>query len=104
MRRTPRSYSGTGRTNHELKDVLGSLLPEVERSVADRAPAVYEEWKRVVGDKMAPFTEPVSLVRGTLTVKVKGSTLYSVLMSEKGRLLGELQRNFPHVQTLVFRV
>lgn len=104
MRRTPRSYSGTGRTNHELKNVLAGMLPEMERSKADQAPALYEEWKQVVGDKMAPFTEPVSFVRGTLTVRVKGSTLYSVLMSEKGRLIGELQRKFPHVQTLVFRV
>ena len=80
------------------------MLPDMERSVADRAPAVYAEWQRVVGERMAPLTEPISLVRGTLTVKVKGATLYSVLMSEKGRLLGELQRNFPHVQTLVFRV
>ena len=57
-----------------------------------------------MGEKMAPMTKPVSFADGVLTVKVKSSTLYSLLVAhEKPRLLGRLKEKFS-IRNLVFRV
>jgi len=53
---------------------------------------------------MAPFTSPVSLEDDVLTVKVKSSTLYSLLaVHEKRRLLAGLQKKFS-IRDIVFRI
>jgi hypothetical protein len=45
---------------------------------------------------MGPLTEPFSFIDGVLKVKVKSSTLYSLLATqEKKRILSELQKQFP---------
>ncbi len=87
---------------------MGDLLPEIltnlGRKVGDKREEVYRFWYELIGEKMAPLTEPVSLIDGILTVKVKSSTLYSLLCQhEKGRLLQRLQDKFS-IRNLVFRV
>lgn len=104
MRRTPRNFNGTSRT----EKTLVSLLPEILKSLRTLSETPTEEifrcWFSLIGPKMAPFTEPVSYVDGVLTVKVKSSTLYSLLSRhEKPRLLKELGRQFS-VRNLIVRI
>lgn len=64
-------------------------------------------WPDVVGPLLAPMTKVVSFVDGILTVKVKNSTLYSLLsQTEKARLIKNLRDKFPQtsIRTINFRL
>lgn len=103
MSRTPRHFDGTAKTGKNLSD----LLPEIAKKIGAKAGCGSEEvllfWPQVIGETMAPFTEAVSFIDGVLIVKVKSSTLYSLLCQhERPRLLKRLQEKFP-VRSLVFR-
>lgn len=101
--RTPKHFDGTKRPGLKIDELLPSLLAEITKKTADPKDAVFQEWFMLVGEKMAPFTQPVSLKEWVLTVKVKSSTLYSLLCQhEKPRLLRGLQKKFP-MRDLVFR-
>jgi hypothetical protein len=87
---------------------LSDLLPEAMKGIREKAGSPVEEilqyWPTLIGEKMAPMTEAVSFVEGVLTVKVKSSTLYSLLtLHERPRLLRALNQKFS-VRSLVFRV
>lgn len=102
--RTPRNYQGTQNPGKKLQDLLPGFLAEVQKKAGDPREEVFRTWGELIGEKMAPLTEPLSFVDGVLTVKVKSSTLYSLLcLHEKPRLLKRLQEKFP-VRNLVFRV
>ena len=102
-KRTPRHFDGTQRPGVKIDEILPGLLAEITKKTADPREAVFQEWFVVVGEKMAPLTQPVLLNDWILTVKVKSSTLYSLLRQhEKPRLLRRLQEKFP-IRDLVFR-
>lgn len=102
--RTPRNYAGVRNPVKKMADLLPDLLADLGRKSKDPKEAVFRFWVDLIGEKMAPLTEPVSLVDGVLTVKVKNSTLYSLLVThERSRLLGRLQEKFS-IRNLVFRV
>jgi hypothetical protein len=102
--RTPRNYSGVENPVKKMTDLLPEMLNDLGRRAGDRREEVFRFWLDLIGEKMAPMTQPVSLVDGVLTVKVKSSTLYSLLVQhEKPRLLGRLQEKFS-IRNLVFRV
>ena len=87
-----------------MGDLLPGLLAEMGRKAGDPREEIYRFWSELLGPQMAPLTEPVSYVDQTLTVKVKSSTLYSLLCQhEKPRLLKRLQEKFS-IRNLVFRV
>jgi hypothetical protein len=102
--RTPRNYQGIENPGKKIQDLLPQLLVEIGRKAGDPREEVFRTWCELLGEKMAPLTEPVSLVDGVLTVKVKSSTLYSLLCQhEKPRLLKRLQEKFS-IRNLVFRI
>lgn len=103
-RRTPRNYSGTNNPAKKVSD----LLPDIAGQIAKRAQlpdeAIFQFWNELMGEKMASMTKPVSFFEKTLTVKVKSSTLYSLLaVHEKARLLASLRKKFS-IRNIVFRV
>jgi hypothetical protein len=103
-RRTPRNYRGVEVPSKKMSDLLPDILNDLGKKVGDRQEEVFAFWKELLGEKMAPLTDPISLVDGVLTVKVKSSTLYSLLVThEKPRLLGRLQEKFS-IRNLMFRV
>lgn len=72
----------------------------------DRPDLILASWAEIIGPTFAPMTEAISFYDGILTVKVKNSTLYSLLSQhEKNRLLKNLREKFPRTQikTLHFR-
>ncbi|MCI0619152.1 DUF721 domain-containing protein [bacterium] len=87
---------------------MTELLPEIIATLGKKAKdpriEIFQFWQSLMGEKMASLTEPVSFFDGVLTVKVKSSTLYSLLVvHEKARLLSKLQEKFS-IRNLVFRV
>ena len=102
--RTPRNYNGTNLPGKKIGDLLPEILAGIEKRTGDDREAVYRLWYALIGEKMAPLTQAVSLKDGVLTVKVKSATLYSLLCQhEKPRLLKGLQEKFP-IQNILFRV
>lgn len=103
-KRTPRNYQGTENPVKKMGDLLPELLAEIGKKSRDPREEIFGFWMQLMGEKMAPLTEPISFFDGVLTVKVKSSTLYSLLCQhEKPRLLKQLQEKFP-VKNLVLRV
>lgn len=87
-----------------MAELLPEMLSDLGRKVKDPREEVFRFWRELMGEKMAPLTEPVSFVDGVLTVKVKSSTLYSLLVAhEKPRLLRRLQEKFS-IRDLTIRV
>jgi hypothetical protein len=103
-KRTPRHFDGTQITGKMIGDILPKLLKEITTKTQDPREAVFQEWFLAIGEKMAPFTQPLSLNNWVLTVKVKSSTLYSLLSQhERLPLLRRLQKKFPIVD-LQFKI
>jgi hypothetical protein len=105
--RTQRHYDGTKPTGKEIKNLLTDLLGKIGESQENRYDLILAAWPELIGKKLAPYTEASSFRDGILTVKVKNSTLYSLLSQhEKPRLLKSLQEKFPSVtiKNLIFRI
>lgn len=103
-RRTPRNYSGTQNPAKKVSDLLPEIASDIARKASLPDEAIFQFWNELMGEKMASMTEPVSFVEETLTVKVKSSTLYSLLaVHEKAKLLASLQKKFS-IRNIVFRV
>ena len=104
MRRTPRNYDGTGTTGKSISDLLPAVLKSIRAQTTQPAEEIFCYWRDLIGDKMGPWTEPVSFVDEVLVVKVKSQTLYALLCQhERPRLLRELQRKFS-VRGLTFKI
>lgn len=104
MRRTPRNFQGTKPTEKTIASLLPDVLKKFHAQAAEPAEEIFAFWRQLLGPKMGPLTEPVSYLNGVLTVKVKSSTLYSLLSQhEKPRLIKELSQRFS-VRGLVFRI
>ncbi|MBU6446703.1 MAG: DUF721 domain-containing protein, partial [Verrucomicrobia bacterium] len=98
------NYSGTENPVKKAADLLPDILCELGKKSRDPSAEIFRYWQSLMGEKMAPYTEPMSFIEEVLTVKVKNSTLYSLLAGpEKRRLLKKLQEKFS-IRNLVFRV
>ncbi len=107
LRRTPRYYDDVGLVTKALSELLPEWMANASARFQDRPDLVLLAWPEIIGEKLAPMTHAVSFIDGVLTVKVKNSSLYSLLVQhERGRLLGLLHKKFPSVkiQNIVFRL
>ncbi len=106
-RRTPRGYDSTGVTSHRIGDLLPVVLSHIRGCYEERGDLILAAWPGIIGPQLAPMTQAIAFTSGVLTVKVRNSTLHSLLTTqEKGRLLVELRRRFPHtpIYTIVFKI
>lgn len=102
--RTKRHFDGISPTGKKISDLLPQVLADIGRKTGVTQEAVFELWFSLMGEKMAPLTQPISLKNGVLTIKVKSATLYALLCQhEKTRLLNALQAKF-QIQDVVFRI
>lgn len=107
VKRTPKNYDGVKATSHHLRAVAPAILHSINRVVQERPDLVVKAWQLVVGSTVAKMAEAVSFSSGTLYVKVKNSTLYSLLSQrEKPQLLTALRRQLPNasIYDIVFRM
>lgn len=105
--RTPKNYDGTKVTSHQISDLLPMVLSQIGNLYEQRPDLILETWNDVIGPKLAGMTQAVSFINGVLVVKVKNSTLYSLLsQNDKPRILNSLRQRFPNVEikTIVLRI
>lgn len=106
-KRTPRHYDGTGLTTRQLGDLLPVVLQRVRGAYGTRADQILAAWPEVIGERLSSMTSAQSFYDGVLKVRVKNSTLHSLLQQhEKFRLLSSLRKLFPGVEikTIIFRI
>ncbi len=102
-----RRFDSTQPTGKRLKDLLPELLSQISKTYEERPDLILALWPEVIGEKLAPMTRAHSFREGVLTVIVKNSALYSLLVQhEKTRLLKRLQERFPSsgIRNIIFRV
>jgi hypothetical protein len=106
-RRTPRNYSGTEVTSHLIGELLPSVLSGIGAVYEQRPDLILAVWPSIIGPQLAPMTQAVSFIEGVLVVKVKNSTLHSLLsQKERPRILQILRQRFPNVdiKSILFRM
>lgn len=68
---------------------------------------ILSAWPEIIGPRLAGMAEACAFNDGVLLVKVKNSTLYSLLsQSDKPKLINTLRQKFPNVsiKNIVFRI
>lgn len=105
--RTPKNYDGTGLTTHKFSDLLPIVLSRISETYHDRPDLILSSWPEIIGSQLAVMTQAVSFSEGILTVKVKTSTLHSLLSQyDKSRILTALRKRFPkiNIQNIIFKI
>lgn len=105
--RTPKQYDGTQVTSHRMADLLPHVLAKIGEVYQQRSDLILAMWPEIIGVKLAAMTQAVSFTNGILVVKVKNSTLHSLLsQNERLRLLNLLRQKFPHaeIKNIFFRM
>jgi len=106
-KRTPRNYNGVEVTTKEVKDVLTEILPQIKMRREKRPERINELWEEVIGPKLSPMTKVDSFNDGKLIIKVKNSTLHSLLCQyEKEKILKILQDKLSKkmIKELIFKI
>ena len=104
QKRTKRNYVGVLPTGKKISDLLPGVLEDVKQRRGISQDAVFAFWFSLIGPKMGPYTQPISLKNRMLTIKVKSATMYALLCQyEKPRLLDAMRAKF-QVNDLIFRV
>ena len=91
----------------DIKTLLPNVLDNIEKKYKKNPINVMEIWPEIIGKKLSPMTKAVSLKDGVFVVKVKSSTLYSLLNNyEKQKLLEKLQNKISKdiVHKIVFKI
>lgn len=107
VRRTPKNYDGTQLTTHQFTDLLPAVLTQINKVYQDRPDLILASWPEIIGPQLAAMTQAISFSEGILTVKVKNSTLHSLLSRhDKPRILASLRRKFPqlYIHNILFRI
>ncbi len=100
-------YKKTSRTNKILRDVLSDFIVQMEQKYTKQPKKILDCWPGIIGKKLAPMTEAMSFENKVLYVKVKSSTLHSILcMQEKYRLLKIMQNKFSKdtIRNIIFKI
>jgi hypothetical protein len=107
QRRTAKNYDGTNVTTHRMSELLLQQLSSLADKQGDRPDLILMAWPEIIGSQLLPMTEVLSFQDGVLYVKVKNSTLHSLLsVHEKPRIMNNLKAKFPKVyfRNIVFRI
>ena len=87
----------TALTSREIKHLLPTFLRAVGKKHQERPDLILAAWPEVLGPRLAPMTRAVSFIEGHLNIKVRNSSLLSLLVQhERKRLLKELRQKFPN--------
>lgn len=106
-RRTPKNYDGTDSPLHKISDLLSTAVNKIRDNHQERPDLVLAAWPEVIGPQLAAMTQAVSFKDGILLVRVKNSTLHSLLsQNDKPRILASFKNKFPRIQlrNIIFRI
>lgn len=82
--------------HRHLKDLLEPFLEKVKTQADARPDLILKAWYEMIDPKWHGMTEASSFEKGTVMIKVKNVSLYSVLVQQEGdKLLKKLQAKFP---------
>ena len=98
--RTPPHQEGSGTTSRQLSDLARRYLAHLEQKMQAKPQEILEAWPRVIGPSFASMTQAVQFEDGVLYVKVRNSSLLSLLhsASERARLVDALRKEIPDVE------
>jgi len=105
--RPKKSYDGVHSTGRSLSTLLPYVLSEVSSKCSERPDLIIEAWPEIIGQQLATMTKAISFIEGILLVKVKNSTLHSLLsQTDKPRILELLRERFPNatIRGVRFRI
>lgn len=97
----------TAVTTKNLRLLLPSILRKIGKKQEQRPDLILASWPLLVGERIATMTNATSFEDGVLTIKVKNSSLLSLLTQhERPRLLRELRAKFPSamIKNIRFRI
>lgn len=98
-KRTPQNYDGSKVTSHHVTNLLHHVMSSIGNNFAARPDLILAAWAGIVGQHVASSTEATAFTDGIIHVKVRNSTLYSLLSKhERTRLLAIFRSRFPSVQ------
>jgi len=101
--KNPKGYRGKKSTNHSAKSLASRWLGR--RAVCSEAREIIEAWPEIIGPKFAAMSEAIAFSNGTLRVRVKNSTLYTLFVQyEKERLRMALKARFEAVNDIDFKM
>lgn len=106
-RRTEKNYDGCRPTSHHLKELASGVLCRIGETHRERPDLILAAWPDIIGSKLAMMTQAVSCIEGVLLVKVRNSTLHSLLSQrDKAKLLASLRQKFPGaaIKNIVFHI
>lgn len=87
----------TALTSQEIKQLLPFFIKKIGNRYQKRPDLIMAAWPEVIGSRLSSMTRAVSFHDGFLNVKVRNSSLLSLLVQhERKRLLKELRQKFPN--------
>ncbi len=99
IKRIPKNYQGLEPTGREIKFLFPLILDEYDHRFNLKSERILAAWPELVGEQTASMSRVVSFSSGIVKVKVKNSTLLSLLANhEKARLLKQFKSRFPSHQ------
>lgn len=105
--RRPRGYDGSELTSRRLNELLPLVIKNIGKIYKERGDLILAAWPEIIGSKLAVMTKAVSFDSGILFVKVRNSSLYSLLQQhDKSRILKSLRDKFPetNIKSIIFRM
>lgn len=99
--------SSTASTTKNIRHILPGVLKKIGKRYEERPDLILAAWPLLVGERIASMTKASSFVDGILTIKVKNSSLLSLLTQhERPRLLRELRAQFSSakIRNIRFRI
>ncbi len=95
-------------TSRKLGEVLPGVLAKVEARFHLQPQNVVDAWPEVIGSKLAAMSRAERFEDGVLYVKVKNSTLLSLLSNphDKSKLIQSIRVKFSgiSIRNIVFRI
>lgn len=99
FRKNPRNYDSIRTTSYQAGELAAHLLAKLGDRYNERPDQLLAAWPTIVGAALAPMTQAVAYEDGVLEVKVKNSTLHSLLSQyEKPKILKVLRERFPKIK------
>ncbi len=107
-KRLPKGYDGSQITSRTLSDLLPSIMQKLSPLYKSQPQVVLDSWPEIVGEKLALFTSATRFEDGVLYVKVKNSTLLSLLSNpvDKQKIHEAVKAAVPGIvlNNIVFRI
>ena len=98
--RSQPAHDESATTSQQLKDLARRYLAHLEQKLRTKPAEILELWPHVIGSPFAGMTRAEKFENGVLHVKVRNSSLLSLLHSntERKRLVEALRKEAPGIE------